>query len=126
MSRVFTKPLRNQKGFTLTELIVVVAILGVLAAVATPSIIGYLNDAKVSTDEANATTIESTIMRGIAKGTLTLPFADTDTDAIEGFVEGELEIPAVKQSDMYFVVTLSTGRVKVAAEAGVGEMLLWD
>jgi|LSQX01.1.fsa_nt_gb prepilin-type N-terminal cleavage/methylation domain-containing protein len=124
MSRVFTKPLRNQKGFTLTELIVVVAILGVLAAVATPSIIGYLNDAKVSTDEANATTIESTIMRGIAKGTLTLPFADTD--AIEDFVEGELEIPAVKQSDMYFVVTLSTGRVKVAATAGDGEMLLWD
>ena len=40
----------NQKGFTLVELIVVVAILGVLAAVAVPNYMNYLYKSRVSTD----------------------------------------------------------------------------
>lgn len=40
----------NQKGFTLVELIVVVAILGVLAAVAVPNYMNYLYKTRISTD----------------------------------------------------------------------------
>lgn len=48
---------KSKKGFTLVELIVVIAIIGVLAMLITPSIMGYVNKSKISRNEANAKTI---------------------------------------------------------------------
>ena len=44
----------NKKGFTLAELLVVVAIIGVLVAVSIPIFTSQLRKAKVATDQANA------------------------------------------------------------------------
>lgn len=48
------KLIRNKKGFTLIELIVVIAILAILAAILIPSITGYIEKANDATASANA------------------------------------------------------------------------
>lgn len=53
---------KRLKGFTLIELIVVIVIVGVLAAILVPSMIGFIGDSKLSTANTNAKLVYSTAM----------------------------------------------------------------
>lgn len=52
---------RNQKGFTLVELVVVIAILGILAAIAVPRFINAIDDANEATDAANVKVLQAAV-----------------------------------------------------------------
>lgn len=51
---MFKKLRKNEKGFTLAELLIVVAIIGVLVAISIPIFTSQLKKARLATNQANA------------------------------------------------------------------------
>lgn len=49
--------LKNKKGFTLIEMIVVIAILAILSSILIPSVTGYIDSAEAARDMTNTRTI---------------------------------------------------------------------
>ena len=86
MRKLMNKKL-NKKGFTLMEMLIVVAIIAILVAIAIPTFTSSLNKARVSADEANlrayyASVVADNLLNGTA-----LPTATTTavkTVAIDG------------------------------------------
>lgn len=66
---------KNEKGFTLMEMLIVVAIIAVLVAIAIPTFNSSLNKAKEATDEAN-------IRAGYASTMMKILQADLDSAPI--------------------------------------------
>lgn len=76
----------NKKGFTLMEMLIVVAIIGILIAIAIPTFTKSLNEAKKATDEANLRAYYAEVMADHLLDGTSLPADGTTGTSVE--IEG--------------------------------------
>lgn len=80
-----------KKGFTLIELLAVIVILAIIALIATPIILGIINDAREKANERSAELYASAVRNAIASYQLTHPNAPTKFTDLDIQYDGEVE-----------------------------------
>lgn len=112
--------MKNQEGFSLVELIIVIAIMAVLIGLLAPQYLRFVNRAKVNTDLQNATQIADAINGTIADegiSSLSSPLSGAGGDAVAG-IKGLAVWPESKVNASY------PWKVTFDAENGVTEVTL--
>ncbi|MGD9889307.1 MAG: pilin [Halothiobacillaceae bacterium] len=107
---------KAQQGFTLIELMIVVAIIGILAAIALPAYQDYTTRAKVSEVMLAASSARTTISE-VASTTGSLPTAYTIADQVSKYVSGVTYAEGVITATSKSLGTGITGTITLTGTA---------
>ena len=113
---------RMKKGFTLVEIMIVVAIIAILAAVAIPNFIRYRNDSRTAACIANMKQLQTAAESYLTKHPGAAPaVSDLCGSGEDKYIKNELTCP--KDGSAYSI-TLDNGAIKISCGSGDSEHVL--
>lgn len=98
----------GQRGFTLIELMIVVAIIGILASIAIPAFQNYQMKAKISNVFSSVSSIKLAVVACVQEGGGTLTGCSAGTNNIPNFTPTK-EVSAATVTDGVIVLTMANG-----------------
>ena len=108
------KKLKNEQGFTLTELLIVVAILGILVAVVLPNFVGLLGSSKTSAGSAELNILQTAVDAKLANTSSATTTAITTATSDMSAAAGGFSL-----SPTYMRSTVTHGTYTVAVDGKV-------
>ncbi len=115
---------KKKKGFTLIELIIVIAIIAILAAIALPRFGQIRENSNIRADLANAKNIQTAVITGIANGDIT-PDAHGTVPVDSTLLSGTAvpHVRAAAHAGGNFTVTVDATSHEVEVDAGGVQVL---
>jgi prepilin-type N-terminal cleavage/methylation domain-containing protein len=106
---------RNQKGFTLIELMIVIAIIGILAAIAIPNFIAYRDKSFCSRAESDGNNVAATLADYFSIPTRTTVPTATDASSFLGFKPTGTNTVTVAEATGVITITIADGSQRCPA-----------
>lgn len=109
--------MRNSKvkGFTLVELIVVIAIIAILAAILVPNMLGYIRNSRFTQADANAKNVHTAATAAIAQAYASSQIGSDDVDPTSG-----MSSATISTGNLTVTVQIGDNNVNLNLETGLG------
>ena len=113
---------KMKKGFTLVEIMIVVAIIAILAAVAIPNFIRYRNDSRTAACIANMKQLQTAAESYLTKHPGAAPaITDLCGPGEDKYIKNELTCP---KDGSEYGIALDNGAIKITCGSGDSEHVL--